>query len=242
MRAYHFLSERNALDDLQRGRLKVSRLADMNDPFELLPAALTTKQHRIAMGGFRAEVDAKWGTLCFARGWSNPVLWSHYADRHRGVCLGFEVPKQLLTPVEYTKGRLQLDIEKQLNKATQDAQFGLELMRTKYEDWRYEDELRAIIALNDRDPATGLFFAEFGSHLKLVEVIVGVRSQLSKAAIGAKISDADQPVMLKKARLAFKTFRVVRQNNEAKWLGPAAGEPNHALQPTAAGANMSRRD
>ncbi len=25
--------------------------------------------------------------------WSNPVIWAHYGDKHRGLCLGFEVPE-----------------------------------------------------------------------------------------------------------------------------------------------------
>jgi hypothetical protein len=41
--------------------------------------------------------------LCFSRDWHNPVQWSHYADKHRGICLGFDVPDSLLVPVQYTK-------------------------------------------------------------------------------------------------------------------------------------------
>ena len=30
--------------------------------------------------------------LCFSRNWDNLLLWSHYGDRHMGVCLGFDIP------------------------------------------------------------------------------------------------------------------------------------------------------
>jgi hypothetical protein len=35
MRLYHYLSEKHALDDLENKRLKIARIEDLNDPFEL---------------------------------------------------------------------------------------------------------------------------------------------------------------------------------------------------------------
>ena len=108
MRLYHFLNEKYALDDLKRKRLKLSRLADMNDPFELLGAVLKTKQHRLAFRGYQADMDQRYGALCFCSTWSNPVVWSHYADRHRGISLGFNVPKRMALPISYNAERLEI--------------------------------------------------------------------------------------------------------------------------------------
>ena len=46
------------------------------------------------------------GVLCFSRGWHNPLLWSHYGDKHRGVCLGFDVPNAHIVHVSYNSSRL----------------------------------------------------------------------------------------------------------------------------------------
>ena len=62
-------------------------------------------------------------------------MWSHYADRHEGICLGFEIPKELLSKVSYQNDRLpyQSDIfdsdpesaaEVMLKLATTNSQHG----------------------------------------------------------------------------------------------------------------------
>ena len=128
MRVYHLLPEHHALDDLRRRRLKVSRLEDMNDPFELLAASLKTKNHRSSLRGFKEDMDRCYGALCFSRSWTHPMLWSHYADKHRGICLGFDVPRNVALPIAYDAARLKVDIERQLAKGTRDTKLGLKLV------------------------------------------------------------------------------------------------------------------
>jgi hypothetical protein len=71
--------------------LKLSRIYDLNDPFELTPFDLTDAGIREAFLKTRDEVGEERGLLCFSSGWSDPVIWAHYSDRHRGLCLGFEI-------------------------------------------------------------------------------------------------------------------------------------------------------
>ncbi len=217
MRVYHFIPEQYGLEGLHRRRLKISRLGDLNDPFELLPAALPTPSHRKALKHFADHANARWGVICFSRTWHDPLLWSHYADRHRGLCLGFEVPRVKLAAVEYVSGRIVLDIDRQLMKSTQDPAFGLKLMTTKYEPWSYEDEVRTFCALDDLDIGTGLYFKPFDAFLHLRQVIVGVRSSLTRQELSSAISEDDGPVQLMKARLAFNTYWVVPQRNRNLW-------------------------
>src|SRR3546814_16799845 len=47
--------------------------------------------------------------LCFSRGWRNAVQWSQYADHHRVLCLGVDVPDRLLRDVQYRKSRAAVD-------------------------------------------------------------------------------------------------------------------------------------
>lgn len=83
MRLFHFLSAEYALQALERQRLKVARIGELNDPFELFCADM---RDPVARRGFRVVKDrmsANFGFLCFCRNWRNLLLWSHYADRHR---------------------------------------------------------------------------------------------------------------------------------------------------------------
>jgi hypothetical protein len=218
MRAYHLLSEKYALDDLRQRRLKVSRLEDMNDPFELLGIRLKKKEHRDAMRGFKADMDRFCGALCFSRSWGHPMIWSHYADKHRGICLGFDVPEDKAIPISYNAERLEFDLERQLSKATRDEKLGLKLLTTKFEGWKYEDEVRLVVSIeNETTLEAGMHFFNFGPELKLREVIVGARSTLTREALQDALSPEDRGARMVKARLAFRTFTVVKQRNEKLW-------------------------
>src|SRR5882724_8377120 len=101
MRVFHFVNEEHGLEDVRKRRLKVATLKDLNDPFELFGVRLADEALRRAFRIMKDELGAKHGLLCFSRSWHNPVLWSHYAAKHTGVCLGFDVPDELLGSVSY---------------------------------------------------------------------------------------------------------------------------------------------
>jgi len=214
LRAYHFLPERYALNDISRNRIKVSRLEDMNDPFELLALALKKKEHRKALQGFKAKMARRFGAICLSRSWDNPMLWSHYADQHRGICLGFDVNDKKVVKVTYDAHSLELDLVRKLSKPGRDESIGLRLMTTKYKGWVYEDEVRLFVGLSEADLETGMYFYDLGGEVKLKEIILGARSTLTRPAI-AKLLPDDQPApKIVKARFNFDTFKV--ESNRAK--------------------------
>lgn len=92
MRVYHFLSRNYGLEDIRLRRLKIATLDDLNDPFEMLGMALRDLELRQAFRATKAKMAERAGLLCFSRHWRNPVQWSHYAERHQGLCLGFDIP------------------------------------------------------------------------------------------------------------------------------------------------------
>src|SRR5277367_502008 len=90
-RLYHFTSAKFALDDIRNARLKIAQIEDLNDPFELRCMDTSGKVNRMAYELWRQESAARFGVLCFSERWNDILQWSHYADRHRGICLGFDV-------------------------------------------------------------------------------------------------------------------------------------------------------
>jgi hypothetical protein len=63
-----------------------------------------------------------------------------------------------------------------------------------------------------------LYFAEFSDKLSLKQVIVGAESTVTRQELAAALSDLAQTVEAFKARLAFRSFRVVRQQNPRLWV------------------------
>ena len=96
------------MSDISLRRIRISRVRDLNDPFELLAVRADSKEIRKGLRNWIDEFNRNNGLLCFSKRWNSPVLWSHYASKHRGMCLGFDVSDELLQDVEYTKDRLPL--------------------------------------------------------------------------------------------------------------------------------------
>ncbi|WP_430419843.1 DUF2971 domain-containing protein [Phenylobacterium sp.] len=220
MRAYHFVSAEHGLSNVKLRRLKIARLADLNDPFEGLAIALPDSASRKAWRESLHEMNAKFGLLCFSRNWSNPVQWSHYADRHKGICLGFDIPDDVTMEVIYRRrphDSALLDrllVAGHMNEA---QEILLKIMRTKFDHWRYEQEVRIPTSVDVADAESGLHFVGFSPRLELREVIVGHRSTVTKLQLADVLGDLASSVATMKARLAFQTYRVVRQRDQRFW-------------------------
>jgi hypothetical protein len=93
MHAYKFLDAHFGLKSVYERRLKQSRIDELNDPFEVTPYVLTDPNIRQAFLKTRDYLAKDRGMMCFSADWSNPVIWAHYSDKHRGICLGFEIPE-----------------------------------------------------------------------------------------------------------------------------------------------------
>lgn len=77
MRVYHFLNSKWGIEAIKKRRLKVSRIDDLNDPFELLSPELSDETFRKALPKVKKAISDFQGLHCFSKRWTNPVLWSH---------------------------------------------------------------------------------------------------------------------------------------------------------------------
>jgi hypothetical protein len=77
--------------------------------------------------------------------------------------------------------------------------------------------VRVYVDTLDIDPVTKLLFCEFSDELKLSEMIIGAESDVERAQVKAVLRELHPTVTITNARLAFKTFRVVTQNDERFW-------------------------
>jgi hypothetical protein len=199
MRVYKFLDTHFGMKTLAEKRLKISTLEDLNDPFELLCFEMTDKIKRPAMNLARKEWGTTTGMLCFSSDWRDPVIWAHYSDKHRGICLGFEIPDDAGTRIQYINERLPLPDRPALDDATA-------WVYTKYENWAYEKEIRCCARLDEA--SEGLYFMDFGEDLKLVQVIAGARCKIARNEILKALHPLNN-IELIKARPGFHRFEIV---------------------------------
>jgi len=214
MRLYHFLNEKYGLEGIRNRRLKIARIDELNDPFEFSGVDLEDKKLRDAFQKMKRQISQQRGLLCFSTKWSNPVMWSPYADKHKGLCLGFDVSDVPVGPVTYSGKRLAIDLEKLKTPRKLSAAYVTRIMFTKYRHWKYENEYRGLVTLDEMNSTTGLYFANFSERLILKRVIVGAESTISRGSLSKALGEELQYVEQIKARLAFKSFSVVPQRNQ----------------------------
>ena len=138
MRVYHFLKKDYGLEALEKQRLKVATINDLNDPFELLAADISQSDERHKFIEWKNQISEKRGMLCFSKTWRNLLLWSHYADKHCGVALELEIKDDFIFPVQYSKKRLSLDIPVIMRAGGFTETLAEKLVSTKSAHWKYE--------------------------------------------------------------------------------------------------------
>ncbi|MDB5734612.1 MAG: hypothetical protein JWN16_1249 [Alphaproteobacteria bacterium] len=179
MRLYHYTTSHWGLENLKKKRLKIALLDECNDPFELWGCWQGDPKLRAKIRSWKKEMARNYGILCLSATWHSPLMWSHYAERHKGICLGFDVPDEKFKQVQYTNLRVKL------SKKTSEDEIA-SLLFLKYAGWSYEEEWRAWAKLEDK--TEGHFFKEFGPDLTLREVYIGSFSQVSRMQVGEAIA------------------------------------------------------
>ena len=213
MRVFHFTNTYYGISNLSLKRLKVSRFSQLNDPFELLAADLLDSRDRKALSEFKNTLNANKGMICFSGSWGNPLLWGHYADKHSGMALGFDIPDEYLSPVQYTTQRAKVEFDQKTRKIVNGPRLMDKLLRTKFTDWKYEDERRMFVDLDPTLQEGGNHFVEFSKDLALREVILGLKCDLPASRVRQLLKDVPNPVKVLKAGMALRAFKIIEDRS-----------------------------
>jgi len=102
----------------------------------------------------------KRGVLSLAERWNCPLMWSHYADEHRGLCIEYDTTDNAcsnINAVDYRRPRsIKVSdlVEWKVNGSTDAEKTILDtFFFAKAPQWRYEKEWRDVKAANCAYPA-----------------------------------------------------------------------------------------
>lgn len=155
------------------------------------------------------------GILSLAARVNCPLMWSHYGDQHKGLCIGYAPVEGWTTnlrKVAYGGDRLipVSAIEKMANgdadakRLVDDA-----VLQRKARDWRYEREWRLVGPQGLQD-----------SPFELKDVTFGFRcSREVKWAVVAALANRSKPVRFYEIREKHGTFLLRRERLDADELG-----------------------
>ncbi|WP_165779050.1 DUF2971 domain-containing protein [Rhodohalobacter barkolensis] len=71
--------------------------------------------------------------------YQSPVMWSHYANGHRGVVLGVEID-----PNKYNVRSIFYDGPMKINLNSLNTNSAIDILTTKLQAWKYEEEERVF--------------------------------------------------------------------------------------------------
>ena len=193
---------------------------DLNDPFEWF-SVTGDRKVRGAVRKLRSKLGSQYGFVCLSDSWQHPLLWAHYADKHRGLCLGFDVIQSTdLLKVEYVKERVNWREIK--NKQFEEVgPKVLNFLNTKFDAWAYETEFRMVVPLDSQvavqDTVSGLYFRNFAPGMLLKQVLVGERCNVGREHLNRVLGASSEEVESFKVRPGFMKFEIVRNRKRSDW-------------------------
>ena len=217
VRLYRYLQARWALTALETGELRVSRLSGLNDPFEFRPALPYVNpvfSHQVVdefLGFLVRDFDSTMGIICFSEEISDPVIWSHYADSHRGIALGFDVVcDDHLWPMIYPAERPTFDAKHFPSMTEREAKEMVHrILAAKAPSWGYEKEHRVFIDLARSRADEGHYFHRIPPDY-LVEVVLGIECRVTEDEVRAVLQKSGhQNVAVLRARRCLTRFKVL---------------------------------
>ena len=148
------------------------------------------------------------GIVSLAERANCPLMWSHYGDQHRGICVGYSVPPDAagdLHRVEYGGSRLvQASKVGEMLKGSDDARTQVDkaVFLRKAGSWGYEQEWRLV-------GRRGLQ----ASPLEMEEVVLGLKCDVIAEYIVMKLLQGRaQEVRFSKIRETPGAFELTKQS------------------------------
>ncbi|HBP0149879.1 TPA: DUF2971 domain-containing protein [Pseudomonas aeruginosa] len=218
IRLYNLNKAEHALSNLENSRIKISTFNDLNDPFELLAANFKESISRKIFRDWKSTTNEKTGIICFSGDWSEPVMWSHYADKHKGICLGFNVNKKIVQKINYQPDRLMIELKSDTNPEHLPNELKDSLLCTKSSGWSYEEEYRTFLELKPELKTEDLYFRELDEDIELAEVILGPLCDKPISTIRSLVASKYPKAVVFQARLAFQSFKVVPDERTVRWI------------------------
>jgi hypothetical protein len=215
---YRYLPADAAIKTIESGCFRVGRIAELNDPFEWSFGFDGSRPEKIADDRREREemiqqFNEKWGVLCFCEVFKDPAMWSHYADRHRGVVIEIKanVHDDAYHKILYSRRPIiQQHWLDDREKHAQELKGAFdELFRCKAPSWKCEREWRAVIRLDKCSMAEGMFLWKIPDNL-ITRLIIGIRSQVSPYDLRRSLdAHGFKGVQVVKAMESLKNYEVV---------------------------------
>ena len=158
---------RYLLDILINKRLYAARYDELNDPMEGVYIADRLTANTIGLlrnGKYKTRICS------LSKNYNNGLMWSHYAESHKGCCLELSITsrKCTCTEINYTDNMTTID--------SHTADVG-NILSVKSKNWKYEEEFRYF---------TEMTYLKINIH----KIFLGMRMAKAEATFYKKVIQA----------------------------------------------------
>ncbi|NTE83765.1 DUF2971 domain-containing protein [Agrobacterium tumefaciens] len=176
MQLYYYTPLLYGLMAISHRRLKISQFANLNDPADHVGLFVIRSEENEHLKLQRDIFNEQGGIICMSADWQNTMMWGHYADNHRGVCLVFDCDEDLWNKVDYRKDRRpslrEFGLER-LSEMKEEHYRKLALMKSA--EWSYEKEYRRFEPFDHYDFVNDIHFCPFDEYMQLKGILFGMR-------------------------------------------------------------------
>lgn len=178
--------------------------SDLADSYKLFPTFLINlkeienknKRRLKNMLTNLEETTSKALIGCFSKRNDSILMWSHYGDSHKGVCLEFEVNEDDFSNINYSDKKCFFNIypiiesilksdylgNNELYKSEENNEIALKPFLVKAKDWSYEEEVRFLCSLVKIDTLPFIKHDKDNNYLilKMTNIFIGTKANATE--------------------------------------------------------------
>jgi hypothetical protein len=216
VRLYRYFKTEYALAAIERRELRVSRIAELNDPFEfslvLIGADGNPLPEEVSRHLLVEERDDVVGLICMSGAGTlkQPLMWSHYTGAHRGIALGFDyLTDESLVDISYPAKRPKIKAAEFVSLTDTGKNLAIKAALTaKAGPWGYEEEKRVLVDLPKCRIQGGHYFTPIPDDF-LKHVVLGVRCGVSPIFVEHLLKQSKfHDVAISKAEMSTTEFEM----------------------------------
>ena len=222
---YRYLDAGAGLKTIESRLLRISRLRDLNDPFDSRMGIINVIPGKEDLAhkwldSILERQNTMFGCLCFSDTFKESVLWSHYADKHRGIVLEvrFDYDPIGIIQMRYPPERPTIDASIYTELSNDDVALNkymlprIELMiRQKSPGWAYEREYRVAFDLQKNQDlvlSDGHYFERIPDNF-LIRVILGWKCPLEESYVAKALAASGLgSTKVVRAKMSLDTYAV----------------------------------
>ena len=234
---YKYIDFSGAVALLSDKCFKFSHSQDFNDPFDLYDELidfkkfeplrfdnLTREQKRnikkTPLKRLEEKLKIEWkkhrinfGISCFSKTYDNILMWSHYADKHQGVCIGLEVDANKLLDDDFITFAVEYEdtfvpvpyFDKDEKKR---ADVIMRYLSTKASFWDYEQEIRIVNF--DFFKKYNSQFLNFEKYAELKIVLMGLKMKIDNKTKLNKIVKKQKNISIHEMKTVSNKFGLMK--------------------------------